>query len=118
RTIGLSLQLQNRADFPARPVACRAYFLEPAVVDRLKAAAAKEGNEKPSLREVFRDDLVARSFEVARVLAAVPELEGTIDENGACEFHRITLPETCSAIPLPEEVTIVVVIDRYPEEGT
>jgi hypothetical protein len=115
-TITLSLQLPNQADFPPGPVRCRAYFLEPPVVNRLKKAAVEEGGSS-CLRDVFRDEMVVRSLEVARVLAAVAELEGTINQDGAGSFQSFALPDSCAAVVLPEEVTIVVVIDRYPKKG-
>lgn len=119
RTIGLALQLANPSDFPAGTTDCRAYFLDGPVVARLKAtAAAEEGSSLSSLRDVFQDNLMARSSEVARLLAAVPELDGIIDATGAGIFRSFPLPESCATVVLPEDVTIVVVISGSPNANT
>jgi len=56
-------------------------------------------------------------FETARILAAVPELDGEVDETGFCKFRAVELPEQALNLEgLPEHTAVVIVID-HPNSG-
>jgi hypothetical protein len=100
-------------DIPQKKTACRVYLLEQAVLERLRAAdpALREEPDDTLPGKVFQNERVAANWEVARILSAVPELEGQLDENGHGDFPPCPLPENCPIRSLPEDVHVVVVLD-------
>ncbi len=83
RTIGLLLEGQPHRWFPSE-TQCRAFFLEAAIRKRL-ASALRIQDESPFdriLPQAFQPEAVAKSYEVASLLAGLPELEGEI------QLHR------------------------------
>ncbi len=115
RSLQLSCRLTDAADFPPAPAACRAFILTPGVVQRLCGPEAARGGE--AMRRALLDLFAGRGrpdpFETARILAAVPELDGKVDDTGLCRFRAVELPEQAGAVEaLPEQTAVVVVIDR------
>jgi hypothetical protein len=115
RHLVLSFQLRDPASYPPAPAPCRAFLLTPGVVERLcggEAVCSAEMARKGLLR-LFAGQGTGEPFETARILAAVPELEGEVDETGFCKFRAVELPEQALAVDgLPEHTTVAIVIDR------
>lgn len=64
---------------------------------------------------IFRDDFLGRDLDAARVLSAVPEVEGTIDAQGVGRLARPCVPGGPGAISLDDlcgRVFFAVVIDQ------
>ena len=99
----VSLTLETRDYRPAGRLTCRAFLVEPAIARQLGGPGA--------LRHVFRRETLARDFEAARVLSALPELEGGL-EGGCARFERVVLPPGCGELrALPGRVLVVVAVD-------
>jgi hypothetical protein len=88
----------------ARQGPCRAFLLEPEVVQRLKSLQP----DKP-WQEAFSAQTVAGNSEVARVLAAAPEMEGELD-GGEILFERLPVPESYSTFPPRQQPLEVVIV--------
>jgi hypothetical protein len=100
-----------------RPLRCRAFLLEPEVFQRLREGLL------PSLRarehglaffgEVFDRAVVAQNLEVARILSALPELEGTFTSPWNFAFRRLPVPDVCVRFPSrPGPINVIVVLDN------
>jgi hypothetical protein len=87
----------------ARHGPCRAFLLEPEVVERLKSLLP----EKP-WQEALSAQTVASNPDVARVFAAAPEMEGELHA-GEILFERLAVPESYSTFP-PRQQPLQVVI--------
>jgi hypothetical protein len=110
---GLAVQLrQHPGDPPRKKTACRAYLLEQAVLGRLRSAdpSLRDAADDILIGKVFHDERVAANWEVARILSALPELEGSLDERGRGDFQPFPLPENCPIRSLPVDVHVVVVL--------
>ncbi len=94
RTIGLLLEGQPHRWFP-NGTRCRAFFLEPVILKRLASAlrARDEGSFERFLLQAFQVEPVTRSYEVASLLAGLPELEGEMptDRGGEVRFCRLAI---------------------------
>jgi hypothetical protein len=99
------------------PAPFRAFLLEPEVVERLSQAIEAPGQAGESvLPRVFSAEVVAGNLEVARVLSAVPELEGIVNADGSGTTSLAAIPPTSPPVEVvPPAVTIVVVIDNPTE---
>jgi hypothetical protein len=89
------------------------------VVERLCGAEAVRSPEatRRALRRLFSGQGNGDPFEAARILAAVPELDGELDETGFCKFRAVELPEQALIVEgLPEQTTVVIAIDRPSHE--
>ena len=81
-------ELEKKEDRPARETPCRVLLLEPDTFERLRENLAAEGRPLPddddeeAIRLLLREDFLESSAEAARVLSALPELEGSIDRDG------------------------------------
>jgi hypothetical protein len=130
--IHLSLGLAPQTDRPRHKTACRAYLLDPAVLELLQTVFAKwnktgetflrlarqhnkenVSKKTEAVGKLFSSEFLNHNLEAARILSTVPELEGTVDERGQGDFRPIALAEDCPNIP--EHVYVVVVIDQ-PQE--
>ena len=86
------------------------------IVDRRVREAARvspsEGQADLEILEwAFAPETVAGNPEVARILAAVPELEGTICwQTRVARFTRLALPESCTQFPPRTAAPFVVVV--------
>jgi hypothetical protein len=108
-----AVQLQQKpGDHPRKKTACRAYLLEQAVLGRLRSAdpSLREAADDILIGKVFHNERVAANWEVARILSALPELEGTLDGQGRGDFRPFPLPENCPIRSLPGDVHAVVVL--------
>jgi hypothetical protein len=105
-----------------RPLsACRAFLLEPEVVERLAAALQlppERSSREHVLRRAFAPETLTDNVEVARILSAVPELEGECSALlRKASFRRLPVPATGDGFPpSPEPPAVVVTID-LPDEG-
>jgi hypothetical protein len=112
----LSVQLRQPAgDAPRKKGACRAYLVEHAVLERLRAAdpSLRDAADDALLAKVFDNERVTTNGEVARILSALPELEDTLDEQGHADFQPFPLPENCPMRSLPGDIHVVVVADLW-----
>jgi hypothetical protein len=99
---------------------CQALLFEPEVVQRLRVVLGTTG-EGPAdaILQAFQPDVVATNFEVVRILAAVPELEGEIQPSGEARFCRLPIPDRCDAFPpRAEPLHVVIVLHPEREEGS
>ncbi len=96
------------AGWASRPCPCRAFLLEPEVVERLGALLAG----KP-WQEAFSAETIANNGEVARVLAAAPELEGEVGPD-EIHFERVPVPERYNTFPPRKELLQVVIVCDTP----
>ncbi len=94
-----------------RPLRLRAFLVEPEVVGRLAAALERSASSAGDiLSRAFAADVVASHQEVARLLSALPELEGERGPDGVARFRRFPIPPTFSKgfPPRPGPLTIVL----------
>lgn len=111
----VSFRIKDRAAIPPEGTACRALLLTAGMLERLCGAEATRSSD--AARKAVAGVLAGRSdsdpFETARILAALPEMDGKLDEGGFCKFKPFDLPEQAANVDhLPERMTVVVVIDR------
>jgi hypothetical protein len=114
RHLQLSFQLRDPASYPPAPAPCRAFLLTPGVVERLCGGDAVRSADsvRKALLRLFSGQSPGEPFETARILAAVPELDGEVDETGFCKFRPVELPEQALIVDsLPEQTTVAIVID-------
>ncbi len=91
---------------------CRVLFVEPAVFHKLLSMdSLHTPAEAPSVfGRILKDEFLRDNADAARLLSAVPELDGTVDEMGIGICDAIEIPR--SSPPLPQHLYIVVVIDQ------
>jgi hypothetical protein len=111
----LSFRIRDRAAVPPEGTPCRALLLTPGMLERLCGPEATRSSD--AARRAISALLAGRSagdpFESARILAAVPELDGEMDEGGFCKFKPFDLPEQAGHVDeLPSKTVVVVVLDR------
>jgi hypothetical protein len=109
-------RLQKMEDRPASETPCRVLLLEPDTLGLLRENLASEGrqlprNEEKAIRMLLSEDCLETSLEAARVLAALPELEGSTDKDGEGSA-RAEIPFGCPNAP--PGTWIVVVYDPPP----
>jgi hypothetical protein len=112
RQFVLSFQLRGGTKGAAAP--CRAFLITPGVLQRLCGPDAVPGADaaRKALLRLFNGQGTGDPFETARILAAVPELDGDMDETGCGEFRTVELPDQAHLVDaLPEQTTVVIVID-------
>src|SRR5262245_8775945 len=113
----LSFRIRDRKAIPPAGTACRAFFLTPGMLERLCGSDSTRSSDVA--RKAIAGLLAGRSpvepFEAARVLAAVPEMDGEVDEGGFCKFAPFDLPEQAGHVDeLPARTVVVVVVKRRP----
>jgi hypothetical protein len=116
----LSFRIRDSQAVPPAGTACRALFLTPGMLERLCGAAATRSSDAASeaLGRLLSGRSDADPFEAARVLAAVPELNGEVDEGGFCKFKPFDLPEQAGHVDeLPAKTVLLVVVDHPPDGG-
>jgi hypothetical protein len=111
----LSFRIRDKAAVPPEGTACRAFLLTPGMLERLCGPEATRSSD--AARRAISALLAGRAggdpFESARVLAAVPEMDGEMDEGGFCKFKPFDLPEQAGHVAeLPGKTVVVVVLDR------
>jgi hypothetical protein len=107
----LGLLLWGAGLFRAAHFRCRAFLLEPEVVERLEGHLGG----RPYL-DAFHPDAVENNLEVARVLAAVPEMEGDWEggRSPVC-FHRLPTTDHYDLFP-PRTETLQIVVVLHPAD--
>jgi hypothetical protein len=118
----LSMDRENREvrfDREDREVRCRAFLLEPEVVKRLAEALRMQGAPEHSILDrAFEREVVATNLETARILAAVPELEGEIKDI-TLYSRPLPIPDGYDTFPpRAEPLQVVIVIDSERKMGT
>lgn len=112
KTIDVRLQLQKPKKYLVR---YRVWLMDPAFWQRLRKAEPSL-SEEPSAEGLLRlvnDETLRSNLEVARILSAIPELEGSVDESGSGRCTALALPDSCDDIDaLPEDVFVVIVLDK------
>jgi len=105
-----TLGVQAKHFIRPRPSHCRAFLLEPEVVERLKALMG----DKP-WQHAFLAETVASSFDVARILSAAPELEGKV-QGYVVVFDRVAVPQQYDRLPPRKQpLQVVIVFDTSAE---
>jgi hypothetical protein len=107
RSVGLHLV---RADL-AGP--SRAFLIEPEGLQRLKEVVAKLSgwDQDDALAYAFDPEVVASNLEIARMLSAIPDMDGEVI-HGQLRFRRLPVPNDLDALPpRPGPLTIVLVPD-------
>lgn len=87
--LDLDLGFPNRSAWP-----CRAFLLEPEIVAKLEAILG----DRP-WTDAFLPEVIAGKFEVAQILAAVPEMEGTMRHGIEIVFDRLRVSERYDTLP-------------------
>ncbi len=117
-----TLRCRARADEPARlteetsscpgsSCRCRAFLLEPEVVERLKGLL-----QNRPWQDAFLAETVANHYEVAQVLSAAPELEGEV-RGGDVFFESLPMPEQYDTFPPRKEPLQVVIVCETAQPG-
>jgi hypothetical protein len=111
RTVGMCVRL-DRTVFPST-VPCRAFLIEPEVLARLQDLLQKTCGIGPdeALSRAFTADIVAGNVDVARLLSAIPDLDGEVRGNEIC-FHRLPIASEFDTFP-PRQgpLTVVLIFD-------
>jgi hypothetical protein len=101
RAIGLLLEGDVRRWFPMI-ASCRAFLLEPAMLQRLASALRTNSDTSPDqlLRQAFQREMVLNSYPVASLLCAFPELEGDAHPTrSTIHFVRLPIPGKADLFP-------------------
>jgi hypothetical protein len=106
--VRLTFQLDNPAAVVgALPAPFQAFLLEPTVFARLGKAVECSISVPEALGEVI--SAVGDNVEVARILSAVPELDGELAPDG-CGTATLVIPPLSLVPKLPERVLVAVVL--------
>jgi hypothetical protein len=105
---------------PIRPGSpCRALLFEPEVVNRLDLALRATTFRSPEdvLRQALQRETMNGNLEVARLISAVPELDGEVDiRRDEVRFQRLPIPDGFDLFPpRAEPLFLVVAINPGPE---
>ncbi|HEY7308555.1 MAG TPA: hypothetical protein VH643_04235 [Gemmataceae bacterium] len=84
----------RQEDHLSRMPRCRILLMDANVLKRLREGLAAEGrrlewNDEDAIRQLFTEEFLENSFEVCRVLSALPDLEGNITEDGSCLAQKV-----------------------------
>lgn len=117
RTLGLLLDLPTafggaELEGGSEEWRCRAMLFEPEVVTRLRSVldASPGVSENAVLRAAVEANVVAGNLEIARILSAVPELEGDGQlARGQLRFRRLSVLEGMTQLPPRARMLSVVV---------
>lgn len=94
---------------PHRNVPCRVFLIEAGVVEHLREAclglAAKDDPEV--LERAFADECLGKDLEVARILSAVPDLDGEVNRYG---YVHIEAQVPAGTPGLDDRVFVVLVV--------
>jgi hypothetical protein len=96
-----------------RPASCRAFLIEPEVLARLQDMVQKACHVGPdkALDHAFAAETVAGNLDVARLLSAIPDLDGEV-HGAEIRFHRLPIADEFDTFP-PRQgpLTVVLVFD-------
>jgi hypothetical protein len=111
----LSFRIRDESAIPPAGTACRALLLTPGMVERLCGADATRSSDaaRKAITNLLSGHSAVDPFEAARILAAVPEMDGELDEGGFCKFEPFDLPEQAGHVDeLPSKTVVAVVVDQ------
>jgi hypothetical protein len=93
-----------------RGSSCRAFLIEPEVLARLGEVVEKIGALVAGevLDRAFAAETVAGSVDLARLLAAIPDLDGEVRDD-EIRFHRLAIANELDTFP-PRQVALTVVL--------
>ena len=98
---------------PRQPVTCRAFLIEPEVLARLEEVVqnAYDVGSDQALIHAFATKTVADNLDIARLLSAIPDLEGEAQDH-EIRFHRVPIASEFDTFP-PRQgpLTVVLVFD-------
>lgn len=110
----LDFRVKDRDNAPPPGTTCRAFLLTPGMIERLCGPDAARSPEmaRKAFTKLLSGEGDTDPLEAARILAAVPELEGEMETGGFGRFPHFELPEQASCVDeLPERTTVIVVIN-------
>jgi hypothetical protein len=104
---------------------CRGFLIEPEVLIQIRdvvrksgdfyqgnAAAQAPGDVMQEVVHAFDAKTMAGNMDIARLLSAIPDLEGEVSESGEIHFHRIPIADEFDTFPpRPGPLTVVLVSD-------
>jgi hypothetical protein len=97
-----------------QPLSCRAFLIEPEVLARLQEVVQKACDVAPdkALDHAFAAETVASNVDVARLLSAIPDLDGEV-QGHKIRFHRLPIANEFDTFP-PRQgpLTVVLVFDE------
>jgi hypothetical protein len=112
RTVGLWLETHEPTREGHRG-ACRAFLIEPEVLERIEDVVRKASEVEPdrALDHAFQAHIIAGNLDVARLLAALPDLDGEA-RGPLIHFHRLPVAADFEVFP-PRQgpLTVVLVFD-------
>jgi hypothetical protein len=112
RTMGMWLELDGRES--SQPGSCRAFLIEPEVLARLQDVVQKACHIGPdnALDHAFAAETVAGNLDIARLLSAIPDLDGEV-HGAKIRFHRLPIADEFETFP-PRQgpLTVVLVFDE------
>jgi hypothetical protein len=84
----LSVEILEETDYPAPQTQCRAFLLTQAMIERLCGPRTSPPTARIALQRLFPGEGEAEPGQIARVLAAVPEMSGEFGPGGKCILPR------------------------------
>lgn len=98
---------------------CRVLLMDASVLERLRESLAAEGcrldvNDEYAIRQLFTEECLENSFEVCRILAALPELEEHVIRDGQLSATRVV---PFGSPNIPPDTWILVVYEPPPAAG-
>ncbi len=100
-TVGMQVD-DDRSDRiePGQAVSCRAFLIEPEVLARLQEVVQKTSAVGPDrvLDHAFAAETVSSNMDIARLLCAIPDLDGEV-RGCAIRFHRLPIAAEFRFLP-------------------
>jgi hypothetical protein len=94
-----------------QPVCCRAFLIEPEVLARLQEVVG-EVDPDNAISRAFTAETIATNLELARLLAAIPDLDGEVQDR-EIRFHRLPIADEFDTFPpRPGPLMVVLVCDN------
>ncbi|QJW98505.1 hypothetical protein [Frigoriglobus tundricola] len=98
--------------WPGDEAVCRLFVVAPVVKEKLLALVPAQQPAEKSLNDVFAPKRLAGDPTLARLLSAVPDVDGWIAPDGRLIMPSVELPAGCFEIRrLPKGTAVVLVID-------
>lgn len=109
QTVGLCGQFEPKVGHSL----CRAFLIETEVSRRLQEVVRKVSGVavNDAIAHAFAAETVAKEMDVARLLSAIPDLDGELVE-GKWRFQRLPIASTFESFPPRREpLTVVIVVE-------
>ena len=91
---------------------CRLFLIDSVVKEKLLTLANAQRAGKPKLEAAFDPELLATNRSLARLLSAIPDVDGVITTAGELRMPPVELPAVCWACrDLPRDTALVLAID-------